>query len=89
MTYFYTKYLGLDERLASIVWMIFAAWNALNDAVWLYFRPDEIETGAEDSLYPLWRAAVWTDFYPKLVFVAFWRQPGGTFCADAAVTFLF
>lgn len=36
MTYFYTKYLGLDEGLASIVWMIFAAWNALNDPLFGY-----------------------------------------------------
>ncbi len=36
MTYFYTKYLGLDEGLASIVWMIFAVWNALNDPLFGY-----------------------------------------------------
>ena len=36
MTYFYTKYLGLDEGMASIVWMIFAVWNALNDPLFGY-----------------------------------------------------
>lgn len=36
MTYFYTKYLGLDEGLASIVWIIFAVWNALNDPLFGY-----------------------------------------------------
>ncbi len=36
MTYFYTKYMGLDEGLASLVWLIFAVWNALNDPLFGY-----------------------------------------------------
>lgn len=36
MTYFYTKYMGLEEHLASIVWIIFAVWNALNDPLFGY-----------------------------------------------------
>ena len=31
MTYFFTKFMGLDESLASIVWIIFGIWNAVND----------------------------------------------------------
>ena len=31
MTYFFTKFMGLDESLASIVWIIFGVWNAVND----------------------------------------------------------
>lgn len=31
MSYFFTKYMGMEEGLASIVWMIFAIWNAFND----------------------------------------------------------
>ena len=36
MTYFFTKFLGLSEGLASIVWIIFAIWNAVNDPLFGY-----------------------------------------------------
>lgn len=36
MTYFFTKFLGLNEGLASTVWMIFAIWNAINDPLFGY-----------------------------------------------------
>ena len=36
MTYFFTKFLGLREDLASIVWIIFAVWNAVNDPLFGY-----------------------------------------------------
>lgn len=36
MTYFFTKFLGLSEGLASTVWIIFAVWNALNDPLFGY-----------------------------------------------------
>lgn len=36
MTYFFTKFLGLSEGLASTVWIIFAIWNALNDPLFGY-----------------------------------------------------
>ncbi|MGN0545658.1 MAG: MFS transporter [Acutalibacteraceae bacterium] len=36
MTYFFTKFLGLSEGLASTVWLIFAIWNALNDPLFGY-----------------------------------------------------
>ena len=36
MTYFFTKFLGLNEGLASTVWIIFAIWNALNDPLFGY-----------------------------------------------------
>lgn len=36
MTYFFTKFLGLSEELASTVWIIFAVWNALNDPLFGY-----------------------------------------------------
>lgn len=36
MTYFFTKYMGLEESLASIVWIIFAIWNAFNDPLFGY-----------------------------------------------------
>lgn len=36
MTYFFTKFLGLSEGLASTVWLIFAIWNAVNDPIFGY-----------------------------------------------------
>ena len=36
MTYFFTKFMGMDESLASIVWIIFGIWNAVNDPLFGY-----------------------------------------------------
>ena len=36
MTYFFTKFMGLGEELASVVWIIFAIWNAFNDPLFGY-----------------------------------------------------
>ena len=36
MTYFFTKFMGLSEELASVVWIIFAIWNAFNDPLFGY-----------------------------------------------------
>ncbi|MBQ6092867.1 MAG: MFS transporter [Clostridia bacterium] len=36
MTYFFTKFMGMDERLASIVWILFGIWNAVNDPLFGY-----------------------------------------------------
>ncbi|MBR5410038.1 MAG: MFS transporter [Clostridia bacterium] len=36
MTYFFTKFMGLDEGLAGIVWIIFGIWNAVNDPLFGY-----------------------------------------------------
>ena len=84
MTYFYTKYLGLDEGLASIVWIIFAVWNALNDPLFGYISDRTRSKLGRRIPYIRYGALLY-----GLVFVAFWRQPGGTFYADVSVTFLF
>ena len=36
LSYYFTKYLGLDEGLASIIWIIFGIWNAFNDPLFGY-----------------------------------------------------
>lgn len=36
LSYFFTKYLGMDEGLASLVWILFAIWNAFNDPLFGY-----------------------------------------------------
>ncbi len=36
MTYFFTKFMGMDEGLASIVWILFGIWNAFNDPLFGY-----------------------------------------------------
>ena len=36
MTYFFTKFMRMDEGLASTVWIIFAIWNAFNDPLFGY-----------------------------------------------------
>jgi GPH family glycoside/pentoside/hexuronide:cation symporter len=34
LTYFFVYHLGLEWRLASIVWLIFGIWNAINDPIY-------------------------------------------------------
>ena len=87
MTYFYTKYLGLDEGLASIVWMIFAVWNALNDPLFGYIS-DRTKSKLDFLPEKPGRARS-RDLYLKLVLVASGRQPDGSLCADVSITFLF
>jgi len=36
MTYYFTKYMGLKASYASIVWLIFGIWNAINDPLFGY-----------------------------------------------------
>lgn len=36
MSYFFTKFMGMEEHLASIVWIIFGIWNAFNDPLFGY-----------------------------------------------------
>ncbi|MBR0510918.1 MAG: MFS transporter [Clostridia bacterium] len=36
MTYFFTKFMGMDEGLASVVWILFGIWNAFNDPLFGY-----------------------------------------------------
>ncbi len=36
MSYFFVNYLGMDEKLASLVWIIFGIWNAFNDPLFGY-----------------------------------------------------
>ena len=36
MTYFFTKFMGMDEGLASLVWILFGIWNAFNDPLFGY-----------------------------------------------------
>lgn len=36
MSYFFVSFLGLDEKLASAAWIIFAIWNAFNDPLFGY-----------------------------------------------------
>lgn len=36
LTYYFTKYLGMDVGMASLVWIIFGIWNAVNDPLFGY-----------------------------------------------------
>lgn len=36
MTYYFTKWMGLEPKYASIVWLIFGLWNAFNDPLFGY-----------------------------------------------------
>lgn len=36
LTYYFTRWRGLDYRLASLVWIIFGVWNAVNDPLFGY-----------------------------------------------------
>lgn len=70
LTYYFTRWRGLDPRLASIVWLLFAMWNAFNDPLFGYIsdktksklgrRIPYIRYGA--PLYALAFIACWIDW---------------------------
>jgi glycoside/pentoside/hexuronide:cation symporter, GPH family len=70
LTYYFTRWRGLDPQLAAIVWLLFAVWNACNDPLFGYIsdrtksrlgrRIPYIRYGA--PLYALAFIACWIDW---------------------------
>ena len=73
MTYFFTKFMGLSEELASVVWIIFAVWNAFNDPLFGY-----LSDRTKSSLGRRVPYIRYGSFFYALVFVVTWfRWPFG------------
>ena len=54
MSYFFVNYMGMDEKLASIVWIIFGIWNAFNDPLFGYLSDrTKSKLGRRIPYYPL------------------------------------
>ena len=34
LTYFYTVYMGLNEAISAVIWIVFGIWNAINDPIY-------------------------------------------------------
>ncbi|MBQ6267001.1 MAG: MFS transporter [Clostridia bacterium] len=74
MTYFFTKFLGMQEGLASTVWIIFAIWNAVNDPLFGY-----ISDRTKSKLGRRIPYIRYGSFFYALFFVLTWvRWPIGT-----------
>lgn len=90
MTYFFTKFLGLSEGLASTVWIIFAVWNALNDPLFGYIS-DRTKSDLGRRI-PYIR---YGSFFYALFFVLTWvkwplgNSQAGLFIQMLATLFLF
>ena len=63
LTYFFVYYLGLNWGLASIVWGIFAAWNAVNDPLYGFI--------ADHSKFKLGRRLPWIRYGAPIYAVLF------------------
>ncbi len=73
MTYFFTKFMGLSEELASLVWIIFAIWNAFNDPLFGY-----ISDRTKSKLGRRIPYIRYGSFFYALIFIATWfRWPFG------------
>ena len=73
MTYFFTKFMGLSEERASLVWIIFAVWNAFNDPLFGYISDRTRSKLGRRIPYIRYGA-----FFYALVFVITWfRWPFG------------
>jgi GPH family glycoside/pentoside/hexuronide:cation symporter len=72
LTYYFTRYRGLDQRLAEWVWLLFAVWNAVNDPLFGYLS-DKTQSGLGRRVpYIRYGAPVYA-----LSFIAFWvNWPG-------------
>lgn len=90
MTYFFTKFLGLGEGLASTAWIIFAIWNAFNDPLFGYISDRTRSKLGRRVPYIRYGA-----FFYSLFFVLTWvkwplgSSPGALFVQMLATLFLF
>ncbi len=67
MTYFFTKFMGLDEGLAGTVWILFGVWNAFNDPLFGY-----ISDRTKSKLGRRIPYIRYGSFFYALIFVATW-----------------
>jgi len=73
LTYFYFNLLGLENRLISIVWLIFGLWNAVNDPLFGYISDRTKSKLGRRIPYIRYGAPIFV-----LGFILFWLElPGG------------
>ncbi|MBQ6165332.1 MAG: MFS transporter [Clostridia bacterium] len=73
MSYFFVSYLGMDEKLASIVWIIFGIWNAFNDPLFGYISDRTKSKLGRRIPYIRYGAA----FYAFFFIITWFRWPFG------------
>ena len=67
LTYYFTRWRGLDPNLAAIVWILFGIWNAVNDPLFGYLSDKTKSDLGRRKPYIRYCAPVYA-----LAFVAFW-----------------
>jgi GPH family glycoside/pentoside/hexuronide:cation symporter len=73
LTYYFTRWRGLDPRLAAIVWILFGIWNAVNDPLFGYIS-DRTRSGLGRRIpYIRFGAPIYA-----LAFIACWVNWPGT-----------
>ncbi len=79
LTYYFVRWRGLDPELASVVWLLFGIWNAVNDPLFGYVSDQTKNPLGRRIPYIRYGAPIYA-----LGFIAFWW--GGT---EASQTQLF
>lgn len=67
LTYFFTKWMGLETSKASIVWLLFGVWNAVNDPLFGYITDRTKSKIGRRLPYIRYGAPIYT-----LVFILCW-----------------
>lgn len=80
MTYYFTRWRGLDSGLAAWVWLLFGIWNAINDPLFGYIS-DRTKSGLGRRI-PYIRFGA--PFY-VLAFILFWIVIPGPFSTQTAM----
>ncbi len=81
LTYYFVNLRGLDARLAGIVWLLFAIWNAVNDPIFGYISDRTKSALGRRIPYIRYGAPIFV-----LAFIFFWVVLPGT---DGNQTLLF
>lgn len=80
LTYFYTRWRGLDPGYAALVWLIFGIWNAVNDPLFGYIS-DRTKSGLGRRIpYIRFGAPIYT-----LAFAFFWIVLPNWFSSQAGM----
>ena len=74
LTYFFTTYWGLNENYASIAWIVFGIWNAVNDPLF-GFISDKTKSKIGRRLPYIRYGAI---FYSLFFIITWFRWPFGT-----------
>jgi glycoside/pentoside/hexuronide:cation symporter, GPH family len=80
LTYYYTRWRGLDPSLAAVVWLLFALWNAVNDPLFGYISDRTHSALGRRMPYIRFGAPIYA-----VAFIMFWVVLPEAFTSQAAM----